>query len=570
MANKPNRIVLTDYEKHLRRKQALDRERSGWDTHWREISEYLLPWAGRFDIHDKNRGGKKHGSIYDNTGTRSLRVLAAGMMAGMTSPARPWFRLTTTDPELAEQGEVKNWLHQVTTLMRLVFDRSNTYRTFHSLYEELGAFGTAADIVEPNFENVIHHFPQTIGQYWIAMDREGTVNTFAREFLMPVRNLVSEFGYENCSYMVQDAWNQYNLDAEYPVVHMVYPRAYDNRTPGKRDARNMPFASVYFELSREGYTKPDRMLRESGYREFPAITPRWHTTGADYYGSGPGMDALGDIKGLQHSQKAKAKGIDYQTDPPVQIPSAYKGHEVDLLPGGVSYVDASSQTGGIRNALDVRFEMQYLLQDIQETQQRIQSTFYADLFLMIANAGNRDMTAREVAERHEEKLLMLGPVLERLHNEMLSPMVDITFARLAEANVLPEPPPALEGMDLKVEFVSMLAQAQRAVGLGSLDRLIGTVTALAQIKPTSVDKLNEDQIIDEYAQMLGTDPDLIVGAERVAVIRQERAQAEQMQQEVEGAPAAAKAAKDLSEANLDGNNALSQMNSQLTGYSLPG
>jgi DNA-binding IscR family transcriptional regulator len=45
--------------------------------------------------------------------------------------------------------------------------------------------------------------------------------------------------------------------------------------------------------------------------------------------------------------------------------------------------------------------------------------YYADLFLMLANDDRSNVTATEIAERHEEKLLMLGPVLERLHNEML-------------------------------------------------------------------------------------------------------------------------------------------------------
>jgi hypothetical protein len=108
--------------------------------------------------------------------------------------------------------------------------------------------------------------------------------------------------------------------------------------------------------------------------------------------------------------------------------------------------------------------------------QRINQAFYADLFLMISNDQRRmPVTAREIAERHEEKLLMLGPVLERLHDEMLSPLIDITFAKHREAGILPPPPPELQGQDLKIEFVSTLAQAQKAVGLGSLRSLIGTV-----------------------------------------------------------------------------------------------
>jgi len=552
-------IKLPAYEKYMRRKKALWAERASWDSHWREISEVLLPRAGRFDIWRKNKGDKRHGHIVDSTATKALRTLAAGLMAGMTSPERPWFRLTTPDPDLAESPRVKVWLEDVTRQLRLVFDRSNTYRALHTIYEELGAFGTAATIVEPDFDHVIHHFPLTIGEYAVATDRRGVVNTLAREFMIPVGAMVTEFGLENCSETVRYLWYNQNLDAEIPICHLIYPRAYYERDASKRDAKNMPYASVYFESARggvRGYVRPDKVLRESGYRTFPALVPRWSAVGGDVYGSGPGMDALGDIKQLQHDQIRKAEAIDYQTKPPLQVPTAYKGQEQDFLPGGVSYVDVTGPSGGIRSAFDVRLDLNALLADIQDCRTRISKAFYADLFLMLASLDRRQITAREVAERHEEKLLMLGPVLERLHNELLAPKIDITFEQVLQAGLVPEPPVDLQGTDLKVEFVSMLAQAQRAVGLGAVDRLLGTVGAVAQLHPQVLDKINFDQTIDAYSDMLGVDPDLIVADENVAIIRQQRAQQAMAQQQMAAAPVVADTAKKLSEADTEGKNAL--------------
>lgn len=107
----------TPRDKTLQRWAALKNERSSWLTHWKEISDYLLPRSGRFFTTGHNDGGRRHNNILDSTGTRSLRILAAGMMAGMTSPARPWFRLTTSDPDLDESADVKAWLADVTRLM---------------------------------------------------------------------------------------------------------------------------------------------------------------------------------------------------------------------------------------------------------------------------------------------------------------------------------------------------------------------------------------------------------------------------------------------------------------------
>jgi hypothetical protein len=124
----------------------------------------------------------------------------------------------------------------------------------------------------------------------------------------------------------------------------------------------------------------------------------------------------------------------------------------------------------------------------------------------------------------------------------------------------------LEGQDLKVEFVSMLAQAQRAVGLGGIDRLLGTVGGIAQLKPEVLDKLDTDQMVDAYSEMLGVDPDLIVADENVAMIRQERAQQMAAQQQAAAAPAMADTAKTMSDTDTEGKNALTDAMSMFSGY----
>jgi len=144
-----------------------------------------------------------------------------------------------------------------------------------------------------------------------------------------------------------------------------------------------------------------------------------------------------------------------------------------------------------------------------------------------------------VAERHEEKLLLLGPVIERLHTELLEPLVLSTFTRMVDAGITPQVPEQLAGHPLEVEFISTLAQAQRAVGVNSIDRLVGHIGVLANAKPEVVDNYDADASVERYADMLGVDPDLIVPGDRVALIRQDRAKAQQAAQAAEIADKAA-------------------------------
>lgn len=495
---------------------SLQSERASWKAHWQEITNYLMPRNGRFFVQDRNRGDRRHNNIYDSTGTRSLRVLGAGMMAGATSPARPWFKLATADPELNKYDPVEKWLFDVTQRMQTVFQKSNTYRTLHGIYEELGAFGTAMSILLPNNERVIHHYPVTVGEFAIATNYQGIVNTMFREFQLTVAQVVKEFGWENCTPSTQNLYDNGTLDAWVTVIHAIEPR--EDRDAKKRDKFNMPFRSCYFEVGSD----PGKYLSEGGYQRFPVLAPRWATAGGDIYGHSPGMEALGDVKQLQHEQLRKAQVIDYQTKPPLQAPTAMKSREIETLPGGVTFVDSANPQGGIRPAWEVGLNLQHLLGDIQDVRQRIQSCFYADLFLMLANATDTRMTATEVAERHEEKLLMLGPVLDRLHSELLDPLIETTFDHMLAAGQVPPIPPELSGVELNIEFVSMLAQAQRAIGTNSIDRFTVSLGAVAQMKPDVLDKFDADQWADAYSQMLGLDPTIILPTEQVARVREAR------------------------------------------------
>lgn len=542
------REPIQDRNDLLRRWGDLKTERATWMSHWAELSRFMMPRQGRFFIQDRNKGAKRHNDIYDNTATRSAKVLAAGMMSNLTSPARPWFKLRTPDPELNKHHGVKVWMDECTRLMLAVFAKSNTYRALQHSYSELGVFGTDAGVLSPHFNNVIHHHPLTVGEYAIATDWEGNVNTLAREFERPVAEVVREFGRENCSGAVQNLFDRGVLSAWVPIIHIVEPRS--DRDPKSKLARDMPWRSVYFERG----NNEAKNLRDGGFKEFPALCSRWDVAGGDIYGHSPGMEALGDTKQLQQEQLRKGQAIDYMTKPPVAAPTSMKNNEVDMLPGGVTYGD-----GEIKQAFQVNLRLDHLLEDIRDVRERIRSAFYVDMFLMLAQIDVGKMTATEVAARQEEKMLMLGPVVERLHNEKLEPLIDFTFRRMLSTGMLPPPPPELQGADLQVELTSVLAQAQRALGANSVDRFVGNLGQIATFAPGVLDKFDADAWVDVYADQIGVDPALIVAGEQVALIRNNRAKAQAEAQSAALANSKADTAQKLGNTPLDGGSALAAL-----------
>lgn len=562
---------LTTRELVRRRLAALKNERSSWMEHWREIQQLLLPRVGRFFATEENKGQRRN-DIIDDTATGALTILGAGMQYGQTSPSRPWMRIETADPELMESAAVSMWCDKVTQLILRVFAQSNTYRSLHSMYEEEGAFGVAASIVLPDYKTVIHHTTLTIGEYTLGTNAKNEVDTLGREYQMTTGQIVEDFvargpalkarsgswDWSRVSTGVKNAWDRHDVDAWVRVQQLIEPRRH--RDPSKLDKVNMAWRNVIIE---EGANHLS-VLHEGGYKRFPVIAPRWAVTGNDIYGTTcPGMRALGGIKQLQHQHTRKLQGIDFQTNPPLLVPNSVKNNDADFLPGGITYYDPAGVSGGkVESAFDVNMNLQHLLFDIQDVRELINSAFYADVFLMMDRMpGIQPRNEREVQERHEEKLLMLGPVVERQQNELLSPMIEIAYDALEEFGLLPEIPEELDERPLEFRYTSVLAQAQRRAAMSGVDRVISATGAIAAAKqdPSVWDNIDTDKAIQKAGEYEGIDAEILRDQSAVQQIREARAKAMQQQAQAAQAQQTAETVKTLAEAPVSTDNALGQV-----------
>lgn len=537
-ANAPKNETQLAY--HKRRMQELKNLRVPWEKLWCDLAEYVEP--SRLRLYNPEYPLRRD-KIIDNTGTLAWRTLASGMHSGITSPARPWFRLQiSSDPEMREYAPVRIYLAECERILREVFQRSNVYPEFHRGYGDLGLFGQSVGLLVEDDETAIRlqHIPH--GRFWIARDEKGRATTLYREFKWSVQRIVSRFGLDRVSTHVRRDWENGKYDETYVICHAVEPRL--NRKPGVDAKWNMPFLSNYWEENGDS----GDLLEESGFEENPIIAPAWEISSDDHYAVSPGHVALGDIKMLQVEQKRKLEAIDKIVRPPMTGPTSMQNNPASLLPGSITYVDDPAGKG-FRPAMEVNIRLAELAQDIRETQDRISRSFYADLFLMLSNLeGIQPRNELELSQRNEEKLLQLGPVLENIYGGQLEPVIDRTFAILNRLGVLPPPPPELEGQDLQIEYISMLAQAQKAVATGGIERIWAFAGQIAAMKPDVLDKLDSDQTLDVYSEMLGVDPSIVVPDDKVAEMRQARAQQLQAQQAAEMAGQVAPAIKSSAEA----------------------
>jgi hypothetical protein len=547
-------------ERYRKRLSMLNLERSTWLYHWQELNDYIFPRRFRYLQYDRNKGTKKNDKIINNKATVAVRTLASGMMAGITSPARTWFKLLGP-ARVRDDADVKMWLAQVEKITREELIKSNCYNVLHELYITLAVFGSPAMYVEetPDSEDLFRAYLFPMGQYSLAASAKNKIDTIYRQFNMTVAQLIEEFGLEKCSTNVKNMYIEGAYDSWVRVVHVIEP---NKKWVGQKDAKNKKYVSKWFEDE----ANEDKFLRESGYDEFPVMAPRWSVTGEDVYGSCPGMEALGDVKALQLLERRSQQAVDKVVNPPMKGPMSLKSSRISLLPGDITYVPDNVNGQKLEPAIEVKPDAINQAQGkIQACEYRIMQTFYTDLFRKMEsadnapNGGKQPVTAREINERHEEALLELGPVLERIHDELLNPFLNRVIQILWRAGRLPPLPAKLKGANIRVEYVSIMAQAQKILGTASIERFSSFVGSLSAVNKDILDLVNFDAMIREYAESLGVPIELLNKDEVVEQMRQARQQAQAQQAQMDQATQGAEAAKAAAGAQITPDNLLGRL-----------
>jgi hypothetical protein len=531
-------------------------KRQSWLLHWQQLADCILPRRYRWLVApNQQRGNPINGNIIDSTGTLAARTLSSGMMAGITSPTRTWFKFRIVGFE--DDDAVSKWLSECERRMMRVFQQSNFYTAMATMYFDLVVFGSACIIIYEDFENVIHCFTPCLGEFYFELNDKFEINTVGREIALTNLQTVAMFGDKNVSEDVKQAVRDPQGAAatqDRVVHHLIEPNDNNFDIVAKR----FPWREVYWEAG----APRDKYLRAQGFWDWPCMTPRWDVTANDPYGRSPGMDALGDIKQLQQEQRRKAQAIDKMVNPPMIADITLRNQPASMLPGGWTYVAGlNSGREGARPLYTVMPPLAEMKQDIQEVQGRIKIGFHNDLFTGISDLQTV-RTATEIDARREEKLVLLGPVLERILGEGLGKAIDRTWGIMLRGRLFPDPPEALAGLpsNIEVDYVSMLAMAQRGLATAAIEKLWAFAGNISAVKPEVLDGLDADATLEEYAAALGVSPKLLRGEKEIAALRAAQQQQQQAAAMAQAAPAAVQGAKTLSETDVGGGiNALQMM-----------
>ena len=518
--------------------QDLRNERSEWEAEWRQISDYLLPGRGIYQISSKPRKRKLTSSKTINpVAEDAMYVLTSGMHGQLTSPATPWFVLEWADNKLNDMEELKQWLQECNTILHKDLHESNFYSIINSFYIEYVGFGTGCMYVGEDSDEEAAPFRfelLTAGEYAFSMSSTGRPNGLCRTIFMSTRQLVERFP-ETVSAEAKKkvASNSAGVDkTDATLVEYVFKGKYMDK----------PYTRVYYEVSGNSSKSADKEpLEVSGFYEWPYPIGRWSTIGSDALGIGPGSRALPDIKRLQEMEKAFLMATHKSINPPLNAPARMKG-KLNTLPGGHNYYANPNET--VNELYRVNFDYIGVSNAIERVEGRIKTNFFNDIFL----TGSRDPNASplrtgQVTVQEKEKLHRLGPVVNRLQHEFLQPVIERCFNINLRKGNFPELSPEMQELvgDYKITLTSPLALAQKSAAVDSINSFFGFLSNVAQFDPSVIDNADPDAAAREMANLTGVKMGIIRTQDEVGSIRETRQKAEAQARAKEGAMAEAAA-----------------------------
>jgi hypothetical protein len=530
--------------------------RTSWWSHWAELASNILPRRYHWLVVSNQmvRGSPINGQVVSSTPTQAVKVCSAGMMNGLSSPSRPWFKFRPP-PSFVSQldSEAQLWLDEVETRVYAVMSGSNFYDALNQMYEDQIVFGTAPVIIYEDRKDIIRCYNPCAGEYYLAVGSDNRVETFYREFVQTVAQVVEMFGPKVLQGTeIGELWNnkQANLETECKIGHAIEPNFPANRYGEKTNLGVVPGNYTwreYYWLLGKGTPQP---LSVRGFHDQPFVAPRWNTRSNDPYGRSPGMEALPDIVQLHLMTRRHGEAVEKGVRPPLIADVTLKNEPSSILPGRVTYVGNMATNPGMKPvySVDPRY-VEFLEQCIERIENKVSRWFFNDVFLMISQMeGVQPRNELEISERRGEKLLVLGPVIEKNLNEGLSPAINRIVSIMGRRGLLPPKPRSLRNVPVEIVYVSVLALAQAAASTAGMERTLSMAGRMEAVWPGTIDNIDPDRFIRHYGEKLDFPSQDWRSDDEVKKLRVEHAKMAQARQQQEAAEKMAPAASHAADA----------------------
>lgn len=517
------------FELAERRWNEMKTARSEHEQLWEDIARLMRPGRGGFRTGDP--GGRTIDKPLSSAPIHANDNFAAGLYGTLTNPANRWFGFRTNNTDLNAWHEGRTWLDHVTDRVLASFGPSVSpfYSAAIQTFGDLSSFGNAVQYDEVDqAERKILDLALSLAEVVWEIDGYGRVVEIVRRFMLTPAQAMSLFKGKDLPAKIVELAEKGDT-----AKHAFYHHAFKNaewRPFYKLGVKGKPWLSRYC-CEVEGC-----VISEAGYMEMPFFVPRWQVDAGQTCGLGPGFTALPSARILQRMEDATVRAAQRAADPTLLAPDRQdfplNGR---IRPGEVVYGAVDPVRGNaLLQPLQMAGGLNLTLQERQAKLEEVRDAFHYTLMQL---AGRTGMTATEVMAITEERQRLWAPHQGRVQEEFLAPKIARRFALLWRAGQIRPPPKEMEGAELRVEYDSAAAAAQRSVEGNATLRVLQDITPLASISPEAAarlgDRLDTDGLLETLMDARGAPARILRSrdaADELAGNRQQMQQAAQMAQ----------------------------------------
>lgn len=502
-------------------------------------------------------GEIQNADIYDSTALRNARVLASFIRSLLWPSGSQSFSIVAAEVDDKIKDEIKEFFEYATQRMREIIDspRAGFDAALSEHLLESVVFGTSGVIAQEVDDVIPIRFKaKEVKNSWIAEDSEGKVNTLYTLRNLQTEDMVDEYGLDNVSEDVRKSYVEGVIGKTHDVLHIIEPRRDRNTSKKKMGVNGMPFVSIHIEI------KTKKILKESGFEEFPVAISRFYKSMGEEYGRSPAIDVLPDVTQLNAMMEAVLVATEKFMNPPLGVmdDGRFGGGYIDTSPGAVNVFHGAGTTAPDKTVFPL-----YTVGDlksaeyiIEKLSKNIDNAFAIDKLLDFNNEAR--MTLGEVNLRDKIQGRSLNEMLTRPEYEFYTPLLDRVFniclsrgefgyskndprvKRLTALGFKPRVIPdavssrIVEGKVVyRIEYISPAKRLQMSEIVNAIDNMISFTNENSQVIPDALDNYDIDKVFIQRGSLLGISTKMVNSEKQVKAIRDGRAQARQAQIEKE-------------------------------------
>jgi hypothetical protein len=451
---------------------------------WQEIGEFCYPSVANFTRY-YNKGERRGRLLFDGTAERSLEIFAASLIGLIANPTSKWIDFQPTDQKLSDDRSVKEFVDEARTKVLAVFNNPNTkfYDNLFTVLQMIGAYGTGCLFIDEDKDHIAKFRAESPKGLNFTEDFSGGVEEVYFNRKYRVDQLQGD------DWDLPEDFKRKKPDDMVQVLRVIYPnKDYDPTKMGRAFAK---YHSCYYLKDEQ------KLIKESYFDTMPAPIGRWGRLDDEKWGDSPARVALSEVKLINVTQKGVTVAMEKRLKPTIIVSSEAKFGKFDTTPG--QPLVARGNVNDAIKQLDMSGDVGIVLEWQELIRQAIRSSFYVDVF---QSAERIDMTATEANIRYASQLRIVAPRGARIQSDILGPAAERVLDMLIRQGKIVVPR-ALKNTELRVTYVSPLAQAQRSQEGQAMVQYIQELGMAAQFKPSVLDWIDEDGFAKELASIRG-------------------------------------------------------------------